>query len=351
VPPFSTVFFGGGTPSLFTDEYAALFALIERHVAPDAEITLEANPDDVTPERLRTWRALGVNRLSLGVQTFAPRGLRALKRIHDADGAARAIDLALAAMPTVNADLIYGWTGDGRAQTPDEWDQDLARAAALGLPHMSLYTLTFEPRTPLGRAVHRGLTAPLPDDDVASMFELACARMAAAGLEHEEVSNWARPGHTCRHNWGYWSDQPYLGVGAGAHGYLRDPDGGPGLRYAYPRDDRRFLRSAPAIATAVTPAALEAALGVEVEPARTLETWLMDYVGSALRTSRGLDLALISARTGATLRPTPRLAAGFAEGMAIQGDRTLRLAAREWFRETAWALEVLGSLASAATAR
>lgn len=346
--PFTSVFFGGGTPSLFSTEYADLFALIRSVTSIDAEITLESNPDDITPERLQVWRDLGVNRLSIGVQTFRPQGLKYLKRAHDADAARAAIKAAQSVFAKVNADLIYGWGGQSLA----DWRADLEEVLALGVSHLSLYTLTYEGRTPLARAASRGLVTPEADEHLEAMFMAACERLAAAGFIHEEVSNWARPGHACQHNWGYWQDQPFLGVGVGAHGYLRTASG-PGLRYAYGRDDRAFLRRASASTLAnatMAPVHLTERFGIELEADRTSATWLTDYVGAGLRTKRGLDLDKIARETGATLRPTPVLEEGLARGIitieikAEGGGQTLHLDPCEWFRETAWGVEVLLSL-------
>jgi oxygen-independent coproporphyrinogen-3 oxidase len=324
---------------------------IRGRLADGAEVTLEANPEDVTKETVGVWRRLGVSRLSIGVQTFQGEGLGFLKRNHGGAAAERAIEVARSEMPTVNADLIYGWPG----QTVRGWQEDLARAVAAGADHLSLYNLTYEARTPIGRAVHRGKRAPEDDDLLASYYEVACAELAARGFEHDEVSNWALPGSTCRHNWLYWQDESYVGVGAGAHGYLRD-EVGPGVRWWYPRDDRQFVRAAAGKAGAT----------VEDETnGRTRETWLTEYVGSSLRTRRGVDLGRVAAVLGreVELRPTPVLAEALARriisidvdaAMAARPNDGLRAASRpsprlrlvpaEWFRENAWAVEVLGSL-------
>jgi oxygen-independent coproporphyrinogen-3 oxidase len=330
---FTSVFFGGGTPSLYAAEYAPILARLAPLLAPEAELTLEANPDDVTPARLDLWRRLGFNRLSLGVQTFDPAGLRFLKRIHGPEAARDAALAAVATFPSVNVDLIYGWPG----QTEASWDKDLELAVALGAGHLSLYTLTYEPRTPIGRAEARGRVIKAEDDRVADLYDHARRQLAAAGFAQEEVSNWARPGQSCRHNWLYWSDSPYLGVGAGAHGYFPDP-GGPGLRYAYGRSDRAFLKAVPGVGD------LGEAFGVAVEPRRTFEAWLTELVGASLRTTRGVSLGSALARGRKALEPTPALARGMDEGIISLDDGTLKLDPGEWFRETSWAVEVLESI-------
>jgi oxygen-independent coproporphyrinogen-3 oxidase len=331
---FGTLFVGGGTPSLYVDEYARIMERIAPRLAPGAEVTLEANPDDVTPARLAAWRRLGFNRISLGVQSFAPAGLNVLGRKHDGARAAAAVQAAVEAFPKVNLDLIYGWPG----QTEALWEEDLLRALALGAGHLSLYTLTYEARTPLGRVEARGKIARMEDDPVADLYERARRHLAAAGYVHEEVSNWAKPGQSCDHNWLYWSDAPYLAVGAGAHGYFADP-AGPGVRYAYPRSDRAFLRQ-----VAGEVGTLDAAFGVEVDAGRTTETWLTELVGASLRTLRGVPLEQALARTGRRFAPTPTLAEGLDRGLLQLSKGALELAPGEWFRESAWALEVLDSV-------
>lgn len=325
---FASVFFGGGTPSLFAPEYRELFARFRPLLRPGAEVSLEANPDDCSPQRLAAWKELGVTRLSLGVQTFEAAGLAQLGRSHTADGARDAIGRALAVFPNLNVDLIYGWSG----QDLHAWDRDLKIVRDLGVPHLSLYTLTFEPRTPLGKRARRGLVAPLGDARVARYYELARQRLSEGGYDQDEVSNWAKPGATCRHNWIYWSDRPYLGIGAGAHGYLPAGDG-PGDRYAYGRNDRAFIKGEPAGS-------------VEAEAGRDEEAWLTEVVGSSLRTSRGVDLRTLEHRLGRSLRPSGLLTEGRNRGIISIDpvDGRLRLAPSEWFRENAWALEVIANL-------
>lgn len=332
----TSVFFGGGTPSLFAAEYTDIFTLLAPHLAIDAEITLEANPDDITESALATWRALGFNRLSVGVQTFDPRGLTQLKRIHTAARASTAIQLARPYFAQLNIDLIYGWPG----QTLASWGDDLDVTLALSLEHLSLYNLTYEERTPLGRAVNRGLLVPTEEERLYQYYELAREKLATHGFVHEEVSNWAKPGKSCRHNWLYWRDQSFLGVGAGAHSYLAAP-GQPGLRFAYPRNDRTFLRSAPSM--------MGDDLNVErfgaiAEKHRTLSDWWTEVVGAGLRTLAGVDLHRALATGRWQFRPTPILKRGFDEGLlTIDGMGILRLAEQEWFREAGWGVEVLRS--------
>jgi putative oxygen-independent coproporphyrinogen III oxidase len=210
-----SIFFGGGTPSLMAP--AALDRLLTAvrarvPLTPGAEITLEANPGTVEAERFTGFRDAGVNRLSIGVQSFDDRHLAALGRIHDAHEARRAIDLAQRTFERVNIDLMYALP----QQTMDEAMQDVSTALGTGVSHLSCYHLTLEPNTPF--AAH---PPQLPDDDAsADMQEAIEARLAEAGFVHYETSAFAQPGRQCLHNLNYWQFGDYLGIGAGAHGKL-----------------------------------------------------------------------------------------------------------------------------------
>jgi putative oxygen-independent coproporphyrinogen III oxidase len=214
-----TIFIGGGTPSLFrAASIDRLLSGIRARVplAPDAEITLEANPGTFEREKFAGFRAAGVNRLSLGVQSFNPEHLRALGRIHDDTEARAAAESALAIFGNVNLDLMYALP----RQTLDEARADAAAAISFSPPHLSFYQLTLEPNT----LFHRH-PPPLPDDDAAADIEDAVrATLAAAGYVHYETSAYAQAGHECRHNLNYWRFGDYLGIGAGAHSKLSSPD-------------------------------------------------------------------------------------------------------------------------------
>ena len=216
-----TIFFGGGTPSLFAPQsIEAVLAEVARlwRLAADVETTLEANPGTINLERLRGFRAAGINRMSFGVQSFAAHHLRTLGRIHSADEAGAAIELAGAAQfDNVSLDLIYALP----QQTLSEWEDDLARACGLQPAHISAYNLTYEEGTPFHQWRSAGQLRQLPEEVEVAMFTCATERLGAAGYEQYEISNYARAGRACRHNLNYWRGGLYLGVGAGAHSYAR----------------------------------------------------------------------------------------------------------------------------------
>lgn len=215
-----TLYIGGGTPSLWEPEELARFVTALRAspgLAADAEFTLEANPAEVTPERIAAWRALGVTRISLGVQALDGAMLRSADRLHDLATAERALELiAGGGFASWSFDLIFGLA----KQTLANWEQTLARALAYGPPHLSVYALTVEPRTVLARQVRDGKVR-LPGDSMqARMLLLARERLRGAGLVHYEVSSYAVAGHRAVHNSSYWELRPYLGLGPGAHGFI-----------------------------------------------------------------------------------------------------------------------------------
>jgi len=209
------VFFGGGTPSLLPAEaidrlLAAFRARLQ--LAADAEITLEANPGTFEAEKFRDFRAAGVNRLSIGIQSFDPAHLKALGRIHDDREAHRAIEIAHASFDNFNLDLMYALP----EQTLAEAEADVGAALAAGAPHLSFYQLTLEPNT----LFHR-FPPLLPDEETsAAIGDMVEERLVAAGYVHYETSAYARPGAECRHNLNYWRFGDYLGIGAGAHSKL-----------------------------------------------------------------------------------------------------------------------------------
>lgn len=221
-PAVRTIYFGGGTPSrLDPADIAAILSRIrtDRPVEPEAEVTLEANPDDVTPAAARAWRAAGVTRLSLGAQSFSPEALQWMHRTHDPAAIGKAVEVAReAGLADLSLDLIFALP----AEVPRSWGEDLDRALALEPDHVSLYGLTTEPHTPLARWTASGRVRPADDSRYAGEYLLAHSRLGAAGFEHYEVSNAARPGRRARHNSAYWRRAAYIGLGPSAHSGFGD---------------------------------------------------------------------------------------------------------------------------------
>lgn len=277
-----TVFIGGGTPSLFSPEgIDRLLADVRARLPlePGCEVTLEANPGTFERERFAAFRAAGVTRLSIGVQSFDDAQLAALGRVHDRAQAIAAIHEAQRAFDTFNIDLMYALPRQG----VDDCVSDLRQALAFEPPHLSVYHLTLEPNTRFARQ-----PPPLPDEDTAfEMLDRIVEAGAAAGLERYEVSAFARPGHRCRHNLNYWEFGDYLGIGAGAHSKLSFPHRI--VRQVRWRDPATYMRSA-----------LEgqAVSNEEVVPRGRL---VFEFMLNALRLREGFELARFTERTGLPL--------------------------------------------------
>ncbi len=214
-----TLYFGGGTPSIVApEELRLLLADVRAHFAVegDAEVTLEANPDDITAESLAAWKGIGITRISLGTQSFREDRLRWMGRAHDAEQAMRSIKLiANAGFASWTIDLIYGLPQMSLA----EWEEQLTIALDHGMPHLSAYCLTVEPKTALAHQVDKALVSMPGDDDQSAQFDRLMERMERAGFDHYEISNFGMPGHWSRHNTSYWQGVHYLGIGPSAHSY------------------------------------------------------------------------------------------------------------------------------------
>jgi oxygen-independent coproporphyrinogen III oxidase len=216
-PEIQTIYFGGGTPSRL--DPATIARLLDRFrhdrpVSEAAEITLEVNPEDVTHQAAASWQTAGINRISLGVQSFDPAVLSWMHRTHTVQQVPQAVDiLRRARLDELSLDLIFGLP----AALDRNWPADLEQAFALDPQHLSLYGLTIEPHTPLGRWAARGEVLPVDEERYAAEFLVAHAALAAHGYEHYEVSNAAKPGHRARHNSAYWRRAPFIGLGPSAH--------------------------------------------------------------------------------------------------------------------------------------
>lgn len=217
----NTVFLGGGTPSLLSaHQISTVLEGVSRYfcLTKDVEITLEANPETLQPSSLASYRQLGINRLSMGVQTLSSQLLVLLGRRHTAQQALDAIDWAHAAgFDNVSCDLIYGIPGQSLA----DWQQDVRELVARGLAHLSLYCLEIYDATPLGQTIAEGRLEPLSEDLAADMYDWARVYLPQQGLEQYEISNFARPGRQCRHNLNYWQNGEYIGLGPAACSYLQ----------------------------------------------------------------------------------------------------------------------------------
>ncbi|WP_245600259.1 radical SAM family heme chaperone HemW [Sphingomonas jaspsi] len=276
----SSIFFGGGTPSLMDPATVeAVIAAATRHWAPtdDVEITLEANPNSAEAARFADLAQAGVNRISLGLQSFSDASLRFLGRAHSADEGQRALAAAQSAVDRVSFDLIYALPGD----TLEGWSRDLDRALGLGTEHLSLYELTIEPGTRFATMVAKHDFDPLDAERAAELFEHTQARAAAAGMPAYEISNHARPGAESRHNLTYWRYGDYAGVGPGAHGRRL------GMRTVRHRKPENFLG-----------AVARNGHGLVEEEALTREEAAHEALVMGLRLAEGIDVAAIADRLG-----------------------------------------------------
>jgi oxygen-independent coproporphyrinogen-3 oxidase len=278
-----TIYLGGGTPSLL--DPAELNLILRRLgtlfvVQSNAEITLEANPDDMTDrQKLKAWRSAGINRLSIGIQSFIDADLQWMNRAHNAAQAAESIQLAKKeGFDNISIDLIYG----GPTLPDDHWHRNVAEAIRLRIPHLSCYALTVEPRTALDKLIRRNKKADVSPDDQARQLMLLMDWMAQAGYEHYEISNFALPGHRSRHNSAYWQETPYLGLGPSAHSY----DGW--SREWNVANNAGYIAS---LAAGTLPVAEKEIL--------TPVQQLNEYIMISLRTMEGIDLAAIARRFGA----------------------------------------------------
>ena len=269
-----SVFIGGGTPSLFSpDSIDALLSAVRARIVlePQAEVTLEANPGTVEAGRFHGFREAGVNRISVGVQSFDDAMLKRLGRIHSAAEARRAVDAALASFDNVNLDLMYGLPG----QTPEMARADIAQGLACGAPHLSAYQLTIEPNTVFWRE-----RPVLPEHDVCADVQLMIEEtLHQGGFEHYETSAFAKPGMRCKHNLNYWEFGDYLGIGAGAHGKVSFPDRV--TRHERAKQPAEHMRNAPV---------KEATVPVKELP--------FEFMLNALRLVEGFSPELFQQRTG-----------------------------------------------------
>ena len=213
-----TIYFGGGTPSLLpVPDIESLIDKIKTvlPVSKDAELTLEVNPDDISEEKLKAWRTAGINRLSMGIQSFFDEDLQWMNRAHSAEQAMKSLDLAVRYFDNITIDLIYGTP----QLTNEKWKHNVQRVLSVNIPHISCYALTVEPKTPLQKMILQGKSEDINPGKQSEQFLLLMQWLEEAGYEHYEISNFAKPGFRSRHNSSYWQGKKYLGIGPSAHSF------------------------------------------------------------------------------------------------------------------------------------
>ena len=286
-----TIYFGGGTPSLLSE--AELIAVVNQlhqyySISTTAEVTLEANPDDITAEKLRAWKNSGINRLSIGIQSFFEEDLKWMNRAHNSKQSITAIELSRAAgFHNLTIDLIYGTPG----LTDEKWKQNVDTAIHYGIPHLSCYGLTVEPSTALDKLIKQKKVEDIDQEKQARQYMLLMQWLAAAGYEHYEISNFAKPGLRSRHNTSYWQGKTYLGLGPSAHSF----DG----------RSRRWNISNNAL---YIQSIANNHLPVESEEL-TVTQQINEYIMTALRTSEGVSLNEVEKRFGSGISKTVEVSA------------------------------------------
>jgi oxygen-independent coproporphyrinogen-3 oxidase len=272
----STIYFGGGTPSLLSADQ--LYSIVDKlnqtfHLTNDTEVTLETNPDDINLEKLALWKSIGINRLSIGVQSFFEEDLQWMNRAHNASQAQESIELAQqAGFANITIDLIYGTP----TLTDEKWQKNVHQALSLNVPHLSCYALTVEPKTALEKMILQQKKENVDSDKQSRQFELLMEWLNEAEYEHYEISNFAKPGYRSKHNSSYWQNKTYLGLGPSAH--------------SYNRISRQWNVSNNAI---YTKSLQQNVLPFEMENLTSTQQ-LNEYIMTSLRTIEGISLPYIS---------------------------------------------------------
>jgi len=285
-----SIHFGGGTPSLLSPHN--MHRLIESaknlwSASHNLEIGLEANPKDISKQSLTAWRGAGIERLSMGVQSFNDEALQFLGRDHDGQMASSALEMAVDIMPRVSVDLIYGWTGE-KLETLQE---DLQVALASGVTHISTYQLTIEQKTAFGQAEKRGIEKAVDSDTSANLFEQAIAVLSSNGFDHYEVSNFSKGKNACsRHNLLYWQGGDYAGVGPGAHGRLTT-------------NDKRIATIAALKPQDYIARVSECGHGISEQEILSSEGWAEEYILMGMRITEGINLSRYEQISGHALTP------------------------------------------------
>ena len=281
--PIETIYLGGGTPSLLSPEQLkALYSTIQQHykLSKTIEFTLEANPDDITVDLLLAYKDIGVNRLSLGIQSFREEDLKFMNRAHDSAEAKRALDLVLKHFDNVSVDLIYGVPN-----MPQEvWQQNLQQAIEAGIPHLSCYALTVEPGTALDRFISKGVVAPVDEALAKAHYDLLLSFTEQQGFENYELSNFGKPGYYSKNNTAYWEGVPFLGIGPGAHSLVGH------TRSWNISNNPKYIKS------------LQAGRRPFEAEKLSLNDRYNEYIMTGLRTAKGVSLDKISADFGPAFR-------------------------------------------------
>ena len=305
----STIYFGGGTPStLSSSELSAIFEAIHLHfeVLPTAEITLEANPEDLKPEYLRSLKELGVNRLSIGIQSFQADNLTFMNRNHDVAQAHKSIQDAQAiGLTNISIDLIYGIPSN----TMEMLEEDLAAAVATGVQHISAYSLTIEPKTVFGHQLKKGILTETPEENMSACFEFTHQYLENHGFTAYETSNFAKADHESQHNSSYWKQESYLGIGPAAHSFNQT------TRQWNVSNNATYVKQ---IAQGILPFEIE-----QLSP----ENQINEYIMTQLRTHWGIDLSYLRERFAdiQTAFPEKEINSWISAGYAVISEDRLKL--------------------------
>ncbi|MGQ0740486.1 MAG: radical SAM family heme chaperone HemW [Bacteroidota bacterium] len=305
-----TVYFGGGTPSLLqVTELKLQINLLREHYAigENAEVTLEANPDDITEEILTGWKKTGINRLSIGVQSFFDEDLRWMNRVHNASDAVRSLQLAVQYFDNITIDLIYGTP----QLTDEKWKQNVETALSFNIPHISCYALTVEPKTPLDKMILQSKSEDINPDKQSEQFLLLMQWMEEAWFEHYEISNFAKPGCRSRHNSSYWQGKKYLGLGPSAHSF-----NGSERKWNVP-NNKIYIES---VNKGIIPAESEILTAVQK---------LNEYIMTSLRTMEGINLEKLDPEFNTTPQEILHKARRYTESGLLKQENNSLILTRE----------------------
>ena len=304
-----TIYFGGGTPSILsTVQIQKILLTVKEHytVSNDAEITLESNPDDITADKLQQWKAMGINRLSIGIQSFREEDLLWMNRAHNASQAYNCIKLAQeAGLNNITIDLIYGVPN----LSDEHWKENIYTALSLNIPHLSCYALTVEPKTALDKLIQNKKKEAIDTDKQATHFLILMEALKNAGFEHYEISNFAIPGYRSKHNSSYWQGKHYIGIGPSAHSFNGNS------RQWNIANNTLYTQS---ISNSILPSEIEIL---------TLQQQFNEYVMTALRTIDGIDLNYLTERYGNDkfLHTKREINKWIIQGLALVSEKNIKL--------------------------